>query len=98
VRAAAADGPDRLASLLLPLDAGLDALPEVVVGDADLGAILRGQFLRVAPPPGPGPIRVRDGDGRLIAIAAYRDGRLAPDKVLVDAPAAAPAAAGPARG
>jgi tRNA pseudouridine55 synthase len=101
VRAAAADSPDRLASLLLPLDAGLDDLPEVVVGDADLGAILRGQFVRVAPPPGPlreGPIRVRDGGGRLVAIAAHRDGRLAPDKVLVDAPAPSSAAAGTARG
>jgi tRNA pseudouridine55 synthase len=87
IRAAAADGPDRLASLLLPIDAGLEALPEVSVSNADLAAIARGQFVRVAESPTEGPIRVRDARGTLVAIARYRDGRLAPDKVLVDAPA-----------
>ena len=91
VRAAAADGPDRLAGLLLPVDAGLESLPEVVASEADVAAIARGQFVRVAESPGEGPIRVRDGRGTLIAIAIYRDGRLAPDKVLIDAPTAAPA-------
>jgi len=86
VRAAAADGADRVQALLLPIDAGLDALPEVTVGDADLTAILRGQFIRSAGPVTDGPIRVRDERGTLVAIARYRDGRLAPDKVLADAP------------
>ncbi|MFL5725722.1 MAG: tRNA pseudouridine(55) synthase TruB [Chloroflexota bacterium] len=93
LRAAAADGPERLASLLLPVDAGLEALPEVSVGPADVVAIARGQFVRAPKPLGEGPIRVRDADGRLIAIARYRDGRLAPDKVLIDAPAPEPARA-----
>ncbi|MFL5769794.1 MAG: tRNA pseudouridine(55) synthase TruB [Chloroflexota bacterium] len=93
LRAAAADGPERLASLVLPVDAGLEALPEVSVGPADVVAIARGQFVRAAKPLGEGPVRVRDADGRLIAIARYRDGRLAPDKVLIDAPAPEPARA-----
>ena len=92
IRAAAAEGQDRLAAVLLPVDAGLDALPEVVVGDDDLGAIARGQFVRASGPLGDGPIRVRDGRGALVAIARYHDGRLAPDKVLIDAPAPAGAA------
>jgi tRNA pseudouridine55 synthase len=93
IRAAAADGPDRLAALLLPIDAGLEALPEVTVNPSDVAGISRGQFVRWEVSPGEGPIRVRDGEGTLVAIAQYRDGRLAPDKVLVDAPPAAVARA-----
>jgi tRNA pseudouridine55 synthase len=86
VREAAADGQDALASLLLPIDAGLESLPELVISDDDVTAISRGQFIRAELPPGDPetPIRVRDGAGRLVAIATVRDGRLAPDKVLVD--------------
>jgi tRNA pseudouridine55 synthase len=86
VRAAAAAGPDRLASILLPIDAGLDGLPAVVLSETDLPAILRGQIIR-APASvldaGDRPIRLLDADGHLVAFATLRDGRLAPDKVLV---------------
>jgi tRNA pseudouridine55 synthase len=87
VREAAADGPDALTALLLPIDAGLDSLPELVITDGEVTAISRGQFIRAALPKGEpdAPIRVRDAAGRLVAIATVRDGRLAPDKVLVDA-------------
>jgi tRNA pseudouridine55 synthase len=95
-REAAGDGPDRLAALLLPVDAGLDELPELVVTDEEVQAIARGQFVRpksaesaVAGATVDGPIRIRDGAGRLIAIATLTEGRLAPDKVLIDSPAAA---------
>jgi tRNA pseudouridine55 synthase len=87
VREAAAEGPDALASLLLPIDAGLESLRELIIDDDEVTAISRGQFIR-APLPGgdpAAPIRVRDSAGRLVAIASVRDGRLAPDKVLVDA-------------
>jgi tRNA pseudouridine55 synthase len=93
IRTAAAEGPDRLRDLLLPVDAGLEALPEVTVGPGEATAILRGQFVRAPQPFGDEPIRVRDADGTLIAIARFRDGRLAPDKVLVDAPSPEPARA-----
>jgi tRNA pseudouridine55 synthase len=87
VREAAAVGSDALAALLLPIDAGLDSLPELVITDGEVTAISRGQFIRAALPKGEpdAPIRVRDRAGRLVAIATVRDGRLAPDKVLVDA-------------
>jgi tRNA pseudouridine55 synthase len=95
VREAAADGAERLASLLLPVDAGLDELPELMVTDDEVRAIARGQFVRpratdvtglVAAGPD-APIRIRDASGRLVAIATLTDGRLAPNKVLVDSAA-----------
>jgi tRNA pseudouridine55 synthase len=90
IRAAAAEGPDRLGSLLLPIDAGLDHIPEITATDADVVALSKGQFVRAgAGLPETGPIRVRDSAGTLIAIARSLDGRLAPDKVLVGAPAEA---------
>ena len=89
VRTAAATGPDQLASLLRPIDAGLDDLPVVVLSEADLPAILRGQVVR-APAKvrdaADRPIRLMDADGRLVGFATLRDGRLAPDKVLVAPP------------
>jgi tRNA pseudouridine55 synthase len=88
IRAAAADGGERLEALLLPIDAGLDALPELQATDVEVEALARGQFIRpsslASAAPGDGPIRVRDAAGRLVAIATLRDGRLAPDKVLVE--------------
>ena len=86
VREAAAASASDLEALLLPIDAGLDALPEIVASDAEVAALSRGQFIRSArlPEAGGDAIRVRDEAGRLVAIASVKDGRLAPDKVLVD--------------
>lgn len=89
VRAAAAEGPATLASLLLRPDAGLEHLPAVALEAAELEAIARGQFVHPAQPIEPGPagiVRVVDDDGALVAMAVVRGGRLAPDKVFVDAP------------
>jgi hypothetical protein len=79
--------------MLLPADAGLDALPALVLTPDEVGAASRGQFIRPhAPLPAAdgGPIRLRDEDGRLVGIGVVRGGRLVPEKVLVDAPAAGP--------
>jgi tRNA pseudouridine55 synthase len=86
VREAAAAGSGNLASLLLPIDAGLDALPEIVAAPVDVAALARGQFIKASDRTGEqsGPIRVRDETGRLVAIATASDGRLAPDKVLIE--------------
>jgi tRNA pseudouridine55 synthase len=91
-REAAAGGTERLAALLLPVDAGLDEIPELVVTDDEVRAIARGQFVRPKSIDVTGlvaagidaPIRIRDTAGRLVAIATLSDGRLAPDKVLVE--------------
>ena len=89
VRAAAAAGPDQLANLLRPIDTGLDELPAVVLSETDLPAVVRGQVVR-APASvrdaGERPIRLLDQEGRLVGFATLRDGRLAPDKVLVAPP------------
>jgi len=95
-REAAAGGTDQLAALLLPVDAGLDSLPELVVTDDEVRAIARGQFVRpkatdvtgLAAAGPDAPIRIRDAAGRLVAIATLSDGRLAPDKVLVESTSA----------
>lgn len=90
VRAAASDGAGDLASLLLPIDAGLDALPEVALGSDEVVAVARGQFVRRPPEIGPigegSVVRLRDPDGRLVAIGVVRGNRIAPDKVLVEPP------------
>jgi tRNA pseudouridine55 synthase len=93
VRAAAADGPEAVAALLLPIDAGLD-LPTVTVPDGVLVAIGRGQAIGVPGGTGPldqeRPIRLVDDRGRLLAIARLAGTKLAPDKVLLDAPVVEP--------
>jgi tRNA pseudouridine55 synthase len=85
----ASNGPG-LAELLQPIDTGLDDLPELALSEPEVAALVRGQFVRTSGPLPDGPIRVRNEAGTLVAIGRARDGRLAPDKVLVDA--AAPAA------
>jgi tRNA pseudouridine55 synthase len=101
VRAAVADGPAGLASLLLPIDSGLERFPRVILTESEIVAVARGQFVRPAAgiPALAGPddrIVLTDDAGRVIAIAAIRDGRLAPDKVLIDPPASAGTAPGTA--
>jgi len=94
IRAAAADDPAALERLLLPVDAGLDDMPRLRVDAAAIAALVRGQPASVdldVGPIGDGPILVVDEADRLIAVATLRHGRLAPDKVLVDAPTAAAA-------
>jgi tRNA pseudouridine55 synthase len=90
VRAAAADGPERIVERLLPIDAGLD-LPTVRVDAGSLIAIGRGQAIGVPPGIEAGtldegrPIRLIDEAGRLVAIATLAGTKLLPDKVLFDA-------------
>jgi len=101
IRAAAADGPDGLLPLLLPLDTGLDAFPEVELTADEVTAIARGQFVRPAGgvPGRADRYRLRDPSGTLVAIATASSGRLAPDKVFTSpAPTAMAAASAPAPG
>jgi len=80
VRAALAGGGTD--GLLLPMDTGL-TFPEVTLGPEELVPFARGQQLRRAGTlPGEGLVRVRDGSGRLVAIARVADGVLAPEKVF----------------
>ncbi len=100
IRSAAADGRAGLEPLLLPMDAGLERFPRVVLTTTEIAAVGRGQFVRPSaglPELGSADARLIavDDDGRPVAIGEIREGRLAPDKVLVDPPVAAAVAAGP---
>ena len=92
IRAAAAESPAGLTPFLLPIDTGLDSFPVVTLNADELAAVAKGQFIR---PTGglPGTAdhyRLVGPDGTLVAIASGAAGRLAPDKVFVAAPTAAP--------
>jgi tRNA pseudouridine55 synthase len=92
VRRAAADGPSAFSALLRPIDTGLERFPEVVLTVTETSAVTRGQFIRPTAgfPPGAERYRLRAPDGALAAIATDASaGRLAPDKVLLDAKAIA---------
>jgi tRNA pseudouridine55 synthase len=92
IRTAAADGPDGLAPFLRPIDAGLEALPDVVLTETEVAAIAKGQFVRPAAglPASAAHYRLRGPDGELVAIATANAGRLAPDKVFVTPTATSP--------
>jgi tRNA pseudouridine55 synthase len=94
IRAAAAESPAGLTSLLLPIDTGLDLFPVVTLSEDELVAVAKGQFIRVAGGlPGPADhYRLIGPDGTLVAIASGAAGRLAPDKVFVSPPTAVPVA------
>jgi tRNA pseudouridine55 synthase len=80
VRAALASG--RADGMLLAMDTGL-TFPEVTLSPDELVPFARGQQLRRAGVlPAAGLVRVRDGNGRLVAIARVADGVLAPEKVF----------------
>ncbi|HEY0443892.1 MAG TPA: tRNA pseudouridine(55) synthase TruB [Candidatus Limnocylindrales bacterium] len=98
VRAAAADGVERLGELLLPVDAGLESLPVVEIPEGDIAAIARGQIIRppvALPDDADARYRLKAPDGSLVAISAVRAGRLAPDKVFVEPPGPGTSAAAP---
>jgi tRNA pseudouridine55 synthase len=91
IRAAAEGGPSGVAGLLRPVDAGLESLPAVVIDDASVERVARGQTVRPATPlaeDGGGPLRLLDERGSLVAIGSAEGHRIAPRKVLVDVPAA----------
>jgi tRNA pseudouridine55 synthase len=76
----------RGAALLLPPDAGLEAIPRLELPDADLDALARGQVVgleKAVTPAGDALVRVVDRGGRLAAMAHVRGRRLFPDKVFV---------------
>ena len=96
IRTAAADGPGALTALLLPIERGLERFPAVALTADEVAAVSRGQYVRPGEgfPPGAERYRLHGPGGELVAIAqAAGPARLAPDKVLVSAPATAAATA-----
>ncbi len=85
LRAAAAAGPADVARLLLPADAGLEAMPVVALTEAEIADATQGRFVR--PTAGVGGagegalVRLHDPAGRVIGIARREARRLAPEKM-----------------
>jgi tRNA pseudouridine55 synthase len=95
IRGAAANGPEALAALLLPIDAGLDGMPEAILTPAEVAAVSRGQLIKPVNRPeleGGTRVRLLAEDRSLVGVASWKGGRLAPDKIFVAAPP--PAGAG----
>jgi tRNA pseudouridine55 synthase len=91
VRAAATKGPASLAGLMLPIDAGLDAIPEVSLTAPEVTALSRGQQVKPAQRPHVEQgtqVRLLAEDRSLVGIASWKGGRLVPEKMFVGAPGA----------
>ena len=89
VRAAAASGVETLVALMRPVDAGLDAMPFVVLGREEVGEVARGREVRPADAsPVDGPVRLLGPDRRIVGVGTWRKGRLGPDKILIEIGAA----------
>jgi tRNA pseudouridine55 synthase len=97
IRGAAAEGPAALAALMLPIDAGLGAIPEAGLTAAEVVAVSRGQLIKPVHRPEVEPgarVRLLAEDRSLVGIGTWKGGRLVPDKIFVAAPPPAGAVVG----
>jgi tRNA pseudouridine55 synthase len=87
LRAAAAEGREAIRVLLLPPDAGLEALPVVTLTGTEVRDAAEGRFVRPASGIGGAGegdlVRLRDEAGRLVGLARRQARRLAPEKMAV---------------
>ena len=81
----AAEHPDELDAMLLPVDAALPGLPAIQLGPAEQAFVLRGQPVAIA---GPGAARVRmyGVDGLFLGVGRMsgEGRRLAPERIMID--------------
>lgn len=94
IRRAAAEGPAALAELLLPIDAGLGAIPEALLTADEVVAVARGQLVKPVHRPQVEPgarVRLLSEDRALVGVASWKGGRLVPEKIFVAAPGVAAA-------
>ena len=92
IRRAAAVGPAALAGLLLPIDAGLDAIPVALLNAEEVVAVARGQLVKPVHRPQVEPgarVRLLSEDRALVGIGSWRGGRVVPEKIFVAAPGVA---------
>ncbi len=86
LREAARAGWDDLAALVLPIDTGLMHMPTVVLEEAEVAAVARGQQVRLGrrlQVQQGERIRILDPAGALIGMGAWRGGRVVPEKMFV---------------
>jgi tRNA pseudouridine55 synthase len=89
IRAAAADGPEALAALLLPIHAGLEGIPGASLNAAEVTALAKGQQVKPAlrPELEPGSrVRFLAAEGSLVGIGSWKGGRLVPEKIFIGTP------------
>ena len=92
IRGAAASGPEGLAALLLPVDAGLDGIPEAALTAEEVVAVARGQQIKPVQRPQIEPgarVRLLAPDRSLVGVGSWKGGRLVPEKIFVGAPGVA---------
>jgi tRNA pseudouridine55 synthase len=87
LRDAAASGPDGVRPLLLASDFGLDGIPLIHLSDTEIADASMGRFIRpeagIGDAPDDGPIRLVDGNGRIVGMARLDGRRVAPTKMLL---------------
>lgn len=86
IRNAATDGPEGLNALLLPADAGLEALPSVRLTATEIRDARMGRFVRpeagLTKLPAHAPIRLVDEEDRIVGVGLLDGRRIAPSKML----------------
>jgi tRNA pseudouridine55 synthase len=104
IRSAAAAGPDALGRLMLPVDAGLEAIPAATLTDEEVAAAAQGKQIRPAQKPqleSGATVRILDARGGLVGMGMWRGGMVVPGKIFVvppQRPAVAPVGPAPDRG
>ena len=96
IRGAAARGPEALAALLLPIDAGLEGIPEATLTADEVTAVSRGQQVKPVHRPQLEPgsrVRLMAEDRSLVGVASWKAGRLVPEKIFLPPPPSAARAA-----
>jgi tRNA pseudouridine55 synthase len=91
VRRAAADGPAGVAALLLPVDAGLESIPNAPLTAAEVAAVAKGQQVKPERRPNVAQgtrVRLVAEDMSLVGVGSWKGGRLVPEKVFVAVPGA----------
>lgn len=86
IRAAAADGPEGVRRLLLPVDAGLDAIPAIQLTDTEIADAAQGRFVRpvagvLAASEGVA-VRLLNRHGAIVGLGRREGARVAPTKIL----------------
>lgn len=97
LRRAAAEGPAAVAGLLLPIDAGLEAIPAAALTAPEVAAAARGQQVKPVHRPevaAGSRVRLLAEDRSLVGIGSWKGGRLVPEKIFVAAPPPASGGAG----
>ena|SRR5690606_34508774 len=68
--------------LLLPVDAGLEHIPDILLNSRQTGSILQGQMVRITPGSFSGMVRIRAADNRFIGLGEVSGDQLRPRRLF----------------